>query len=121
VGRALRRARVVTGGSRGKTPGRGDELPVSVPAGAYVIPADVVAALGGGNTEAGMHLLDKKLGGRPHRANGGSVPILISDGEYVLNPEAAERAGGFDVLDAFVLRVRDAYAKHLAALPPPNQ
>jgi hypothetical protein len=60
VQRALKRAQIVTGGVRGKTGGRADALPVDVPAGAYVIPADVVAAFGEGNTEAGMHALDRK-------------------------------------------------------------
>lgn len=120
VARAVARGKAVTGGIRGKTGGREDALPVDVPAGAYVIPSDVVAALGGGNTEAGMHFLEKRYG-RARRANGGAVPILISDGEYVLSPDAVERAGGNDRLDEMVTRTRNAYARHLAELPGPNQ
>lgn len=120
VARAVARGKAVTGAIRGKTGGRADALPVDVPAGAYVIPADVVAALGQGNTEAGMHFLEKRYG-RARRANGGSVPILISDGEYVLSPEAVERAGGNDRLDEMVLNTRKAYARHLAELPGPNK
>src|SRR5688572_30623959 len=91
--RAIARARTVSGGIRGTTGGREDALPVSVPAGAYVIPSDVVAALGGGNTEAGMHAIDQhfKAGRVRGYAAGGRtepVPILISDGEYVLAPDA---------------------------------
>jgi hypothetical protein len=121
VKRAVARGKAITGGIRGKTGGREDALPVDVPAGAYVIPADVVAALGGGNTEAGMHALDKKFGRRQRRAAGGRVPILISDGEYVLSPEAVEAAGGNDRLDELVVNTRKAYARHLAELPGPNQ
>jgi hypothetical protein len=125
VARAVARGKAVTGGIRGKTGGREDALPVDVPVGAYVIPADVVAALGGGNTEAGMHFLEKRYGWARHqtarRANGGAVPILISDGEYVLSPEAVERAGGNDRLDEMVTRTRNAYAEHLKGLPGPNQ
>jgi len=120
VARAVARGKAVTGGIRGKTGGREDALPVDVPAGAYVIPADVVAALGGGNTEAGMHALDKKFG-RRRRAAGGRVPILISDGEYVLSPDAVEAAGGNDRLDELVMNTRKAYARHLAELPGPNK
>jgi hypothetical protein len=128
VKRAVARGKAITGGIRGKTGGREDALPVDVPAGAYVIPADVVAALGGGNTEAGMHALDKKFGAtlRKSLKNGGNsskhaVPILISDGEYVLSPEAVEAAGGNDRLDELVVNTRKAYARHLAELPGPNQ
>lgn len=117
---ALSRARVVTGAVRGKTGGREDALPVDVPAGAYVVPADVVAALGGGNSEAGMHRLEKMYG-RPRRANGGRVPILISHGEFVLTPEAVERAGGADALDGKVVALRNAWARHLQELEGPNK
>jgi hypothetical protein len=118
---AARRARAVVGAVKGKTGGRSDKLPVDVPAGSYVIPADVVAALGEGNTEAGMQALDAKLG-RPRRAGGGrAVPILISHGEYVVSPELVERIGGADVLDQFVVRARNAYADQLKGLPGPNK
>lgn len=39
-------------------PGRTDKLPIRVPSGAYVVPADVVSALGEGNTHAGGTVLD---------------------------------------------------------------
>jgi hypothetical protein len=95
-----------------------------VPAGSYVIPADVVGALGHGNTEAGMTVLEKQLGGMPKRANGGSVgtvPILISDGEFVVSPDAVNRVGGADALDRFVLATRKAFTEHLQGLPGPQQ
>jgi lysozyme len=38
-------------------PGRTDQLPISVKAGSYVVPADVVSALGEGNTSAGNNIL----------------------------------------------------------------
>lgn len=115
------------GGVRGRTRGRQDALAVSVPPGAYVIPADVVAALGEGNSEAGMAALEERFGngagGNPARrcADGGSVPILISDGEFVISPESVERAGGARVIDRFVLRTRKAFARHLGRLMPPNK
>ena len=39
--------------------GRADEEPVHVPKGSYVLPADVVAAVGDGNSIAGMNFLSK--------------------------------------------------------------
>ncbi len=122
VGRAARRAKVVVGAMRGKTGGRSDKLPVDVPEGAYVVPAAVVAALGEGNTEAGMHLLEKQFGGRRGKyARGGSVPILISDGEFVVSPDAVAAAGGHDALDRWVMHTRNAFADHLKKLPAPNR
>jgi hypothetical protein len=125
---AIKRARVTVGAVNGATGGRDDALKVSVPAGAYVVPADVVAALGGGNSAAGLAKLDKQFKGAsaPKYAAGGAVPILISDGEYVITPEAAAALGGGDldygheVLDAFVLNTRQDYAEHLKSLPGPN-
>jgi hypothetical protein len=37
--------------------GRDDQLPISVPSGAYVVPADIVSGIGQGNSEAGGKLL----------------------------------------------------------------
>lgn len=48
-----------TGALTGDTPGRADALPVTVPDGAHVVPADVVSSLGGGNTAAGLKHLGK--------------------------------------------------------------
>lgn len=39
-------------------PGRTDKLPISVPSGSYVIPADIVSGLGQGNTDAGSSILN---------------------------------------------------------------
>ena len=48
-----------TGALTGDTPGRADKLPVTVPDGSHVIPADVVGALGDGNSGAGLKHLGK--------------------------------------------------------------
>jgi hypothetical protein len=127
VERALRKAGGVTVGAvAGATPGRADALKVRVPAGSYVVPADVVAALGEGNSAAGLAKLGKQFpaGGR---ANGGSVPIQISDGEFVVSPQAIAALGGGDaeyghaIMDAFVLQTRKEHITHLSSLPGPNQ
>lgn len=128
VKRALAKAnKVLLGAVRGKTTGRSDKLAVSVPPGSYVIPADVVAALGDGNSEAGLAKLESQF--KPQRggyAAGGAVPIQISDGEFVVDPAAVAALGGgdaqygHDVLDEFVVQTRGAYADHLKNLPGPN-
>jgi len=46
--------KIHTGPIRSQVSGRTDHLPVHVPSGAYVIPADIVSAMGEGNTEAGF-------------------------------------------------------------------
>ena len=40
-------------------PGRTDKLPISVPSGAYVVPADIVSSMGQGNSNAGAQILSK--------------------------------------------------------------
>lgn len=47
-------------------PGRTDRLDKNVLSGSYVIPADVVAGLGEGNTLAGAHLTEMMFGTGPH-------------------------------------------------------
>lgn len=121
--------RVLTGAIVGKTGGREDALPVDVPEGAFVVPADVVAALGSGNTLAGMHKLEKTFGksNRPARSSGGAVPIRISDGEFVVAPEHVANLGqgdmnaGHRTLDALVMKLRNQNIKALASLPPPSK
>lgn len=51
-----------TGLFPGAASGRGDTLKATVPAGTYIIPADVVSALGDGNTASGAKILDRKFG-----------------------------------------------------------
>ncbi len=113
----------------GATGGRADKLPVDVENGAYVIPADVVSALGEGNTLAGMEVLKKRYGNTwkasGAMASGGAVPIMISDGEYVVAPGEVSAEGGGDldrghkILDSMVRKIRAQNIRRLASLPPP--
>lgn len=114
----------------GATDGRADERPISVPGGAFVIPADVVSALGSGNTMAGMGRLQERFGsqhGTRRAAAGGAVPIRISDGEFVVAPDVVEKIGNGDVgrghkiLDAMVVKLRRNHIKALGKLPPPSK
>lgn len=114
------------GALRGKTPGRSDVLKISVPAESFVIPADIVSALGDGNTEAGFALLEEYFPSPPvARADGGKVPIIAANGEFVVGPEHVKRIGngdlkrGHDGLDAFVKRLRKKTIAKLRKLPGP--
>jgi len=119
--------RVVVGPVVGDTGGRSDELPVSVPPGSHVIPADVVAALGEANTLAGMRALESRFpkSAMPRRATGGEIPVLISDGEFVISPDEVAEMGGGDpekghkILDNLILSIRKQHIKTLQSLPGP--
>lgn len=46
--------------------GRTDHLPMNVPSGSYVIPADIISAMGEGNTMAGFKHMRRIFGGTPY-------------------------------------------------------
>jgi len=108
--------------------GRTDHLPSNVPNGSYVLPADIVSAMGEGNTMAGFKVAKKMFeGARRHfdglpyagsngpygqgstpygMADGGGaasgengVPVAVAGGEHVLAPHEVSFAGMGD-LDA---------------------
>jgi hypothetical protein len=104
--------------------GRTDHLPMHVPSGSYVIPADVVSAHGEGNTMAGFRVMRRLFGGAPYGGSGGpygqgggpygealqnsrggraedgggdqGVPIVAAGGEYVLSPAQVRSVGNGD-------------------------
>ena len=104
--------------------GRTDHLPMHVKSGSYVIPADIISAMGEGNSMAGFKVAkdifgqsfygEKKAGSgnpygggsmpygvsAPHKAGGGetdTVPIVAAGGEYVIPPEDVVHIGGGDL------------------------
>lgn len=102
--------------------GRTDHLPMHVASGSYVIPADIISAMGEGNTMAGFRVAKTifsplpEMKGQPGlgipdaegapgqsaelgvgKAAGGetsAVPIVAAGGEYVIGPEDVTRLGG---------------------------
>ena len=139
---------VHTGPIHSPVAGRTDHLPMHVPSGSYVIPADIVSAMGEGNTMAGFKHLRRMFSGNPYkqgsipygqnegpygepveRAHGGKTPVAIvaAGGEHVLTPEEVMFAGGGDmemghrVLDEFVKRMRANTVKTLQKLPGPRR
>lgn len=65
----------VIGAINTPTPGRADAHPTHVPPGSYVMPADVVSAIGEGNTAAGQQMLAKMF--LPLQAQGGQQTTLM--------------------------------------------
>jgi hypothetical protein len=113
--------------------GRTDHLPMHVPSGAYVLPADIVSSLGEGNTMAGyraVKMMFQKAAKGAYAAGGhvgNPVPIVAAGGEYVLSPDEVLWAGGGDLdrghkaLDEFVKGTRAELIKTLKALPGPKK
>lgn len=106
--------------------GRTDHLPMDVPSGAYVIPADIVSGLGQGNTGNGLKILERMF--PPENAesrSGRNVPIVAAGGEFVISPEIVAKIGGGEedrghkILDRFVLQQRRKLIKTLKDLPGP--
>jgi hypothetical protein len=149
-GGGVLRSTTHTGPIHSPVAGRTDHLPMHVPSGAYVIPADIISAMGEGNTDAGfrhMKLIfgglpyeggDMPYGGQeapyggemPHKAVGGetqTVPIVAAGGEYVLSPDEVRKAGdgdldtGHRVLDDWVKQMRAKTIKTLQNLPGPKK
>jgi len=113
-GRGIERHALASGFLHSNVPGRTDKLPITVGGGAYVLPADHVAALGQGNSLAGANIVNKmfkmgpygtQMGGlhaagakQPHlklgKAKGGAAhhpgpptPIIAAGGEIIIPPD----------------------------------
>lgn len=112
--------------------GRTDHLPMHVPSGAYVIPADIISAMGEGNTMAGFKVADQIFGnqlevvGKAVGGSTGGVPIVAAGGEYVIHPDNVVRLGGggmdqgHRILDSFVKKMRAKTVETLRKLPGPK-
>ena len=112
--------------------GRTDHLPMHVPSGSYVIPADIVSSLGEGNTMAGyraVKMMFRDAAAGAYAAGGGvgePVPIVAAGGEYVLSPDEVIWAGrgdldaGHRALDKWITGTRKELIKTLQKLPGPK-
>lgn len=65
-----------TGPIHSTVAGRTDHLPMHVPSGSYVIPADIISAMGEGNTMAGFKQVKRIFTGTPYGA--GKPPYGVS-------------------------------------------
>jgi hypothetical protein len=87
--------------------------------GGFVVPADVVAHLGNGSTDAGLRLLSKTLKAKPIKGSGdgmsdsipttigGKQPARVADGEAYISPEVTKKIGS-ERLYAMMDRIRKA-------------
>lgn len=112
--------------------GRTDHLPMHVESGSYVIPADIISAMGEGNSMAGFKVARSIFGNNDddQRSSGGKVksgvPIIAAGGEYVVTPAEIERLGdgdierGHKILDHFILKYRKKTIETLSKLPGPK-
>ena len=112
--------------------GRTDHLPMHVPSGSYVIPADIVSSLGEGNTMAGyraVKMMFRDAAAGAYAQGGGvgePVPIVAAGGEYVLSPDEVIWAGkgdldaGHRALDNWIKATRKDLIKTLQKLPGPK-
>jgi hypothetical protein len=137
----MEKVKTHTGPIHSAVAGRTDHLPMSVPGGSYVIPADIISAMGEGNTMAGFKAAKdifslKGIYGQrglpygvstPHKEAGGGVPIVAAGGEYVISPEEVAEIGGgslddgHKILDHFVKKVRKKTIDTLKKLPGPSR
>ena len=128
--------------------GRTDHLPMKVESGSYVIPADIISAMGEGNSMAGFKIAKSifsagnpygqsgmPYGAKglpygmddPHKSAGGAVPIVAAGGEYVVPPADVVHIGGgsldqgHKVLDTFVKKFRQKTIQTLQKLPGPKK
>jgi len=141
--------RLHTGPIHSAVAGRTDHLPMGVASGSYVIPADIISAMGQGNTMAGFKIAKNifaqpnRTAGTPygehglpygvpspHKASGGpatEVPIVAAGGEHVVSPEEVAAIGhgslddGHIILDHFVKQMRAETVQTLKKLPAPRK
>lgn len=108
-----------TGPIHSHVSGRTDHLPMHVKSGSYIIPADIIGAMGEGNTMSGFKIARQLFSAKPYNANGtvpyaggnspydalakadggsahdeDSVAIVAAGGEYVISPEEVTAIGG---------------------------
>lgn len=121
-------AKIHVGPIHSNVAGRTDHLPINVPSGSYVIPADIISAMGEGNTMAGFKYANTVFGVQQNSPEHEPVEIVAAGGEYVITPEnVADRIGGGDVdsghknLDEFVTAYRAKTIQTLSKLPGPKR
>ncbi len=69
-----------TGPIHSPVAGRTDHLPMHVPSGSYVIPADIISSMGEGNTMAGFKHMRRMFGGSPY--SGATAPYGGTSAPY---------------------------------------
>ena len=91
-----------TGPIHSSVAGRTDHLPIHVPSGSYVIPADIVSGMGEGNTIAGFKHMRRMFGGMPR--GGGEQPYNHEGGPYGMATGGAANRESVSAEDALKYR-----------------
>lgn len=137
----------------GHAGGRTDVHNINVPSGSYIIPSDVVSGLSEGNTLSGAAVMDRMMHSNPYgvtggarrgsmgpprppaplkesrggraKDHGGTVPIVVAGGEFLIHPQTIiKKFGslekGHSTLDRFVVNTRKETAKTMLKLPGPK-
>lgn len=92
-------------------PGRTDKLPMKVPAGSYVLPADIPSALGQGNSAAGGQILKHMFSSGPYglgTMHGGS---RVTPPRLNLRPPSMGRMGGMGAMGGMGKPMTGGFAK----------
>ena len=122
--------KVFSGAIMSPVAGRTDHLPIHVLSGSYVIPADIVSAMGEGNTAAGFKVAKAIFTSPQQRypsADSETIPVIVAGGEFILTPDDVIRIGegsmedGHKILDEFVKAYRAKTIETLKKLPGPKQ
>ena len=99
--------------------GRTDTINNHVPAGSYVVPADVVSGLGEGNTMAGASVLDRAMHSGPHGIqtnrmghNGEGIPRPPAPAHWS-EPDVQFHAGGVSTSKGNVVPIVTAGGEYL--------
>jgi hypothetical protein len=91
---------------------------VDLKKGGFVVPADVVSALGNGSSEAGLEMLAKRYGAKPIKGKGDGQsdsikakidrkqPAAVARDEAYLGPAQVKKAGGAKKLYAMMDNIR---------------
>ena len=105
------------------TPGRHDCITLSVAAGSYVLPSDIVSAFGDGNTlNGGKRLQEFFFMETGHLPEPELALVCVSGGEYVVRFDRVwAKFRDADTMDAWVCAERLKHIETLRALPPPRQ
>lgn len=122
---------------RSTVPGRTDRIPLRVGSGSFILPSDIVGAIGQNNSDAGAQIIGSMFGLGTHGAprggyaDGGGVdeevPIVAAGGEVVIPASVVKEIGhgslsaGHKVLHRFCLKVRREHIRELRKLKDPKQ
>ena len=104
----------------GASLGRADQVNATVPAGTYILPADVVSGLGEGNSAAGIRILQTMFAKmKPAVHPQGHAKVRLSGGEFAVTPDMLIALASIQ-LDHLIQVVRQTAHQDVSQMPPPR-